>query len=40
MSPVPLPPSPWDFDPEAWPEDDCVAAGADLEPSTVVAAYR
>ena len=39
MSPVPLPPSPWDFDPERWPREDCVAAGADLEPSTVVAAY-
>lgn len=39
MSPVPLPTSPWDFDPEVWPHEDCVAAGADLEPSTVVAAY-
>jgi leucyl/phenylalanyl-tRNA--protein transferase len=24
----------------AWPDDDCVAAGADLEPATVVDAYR
>ena len=40
MTPVPLPPSPWEFDPAAWPDDDCVAGGADLEPSTVVEAYR
>lgn len=40
MSPQPLPPSPWDFDPETWPLGDCVAAGADLDPSTVVGAYR
>lgn len=38
--PVPLPPSPWVFTSVAWPEDDCVAAGADLEPSTLVEAYR
>lgn len=39
--PVPLPPSPWDFVSAPWPEDDdCVAAGADLEPSTIVEAYR
>jgi leucyl/phenylalanyl-tRNA--protein transferase len=37
---VPLPPSPWEFRPDLWPPSDCVAAGADLEPSTVVEAYR
>ena len=37
---VPLPPSPYDFDPAHWPDDDCVLAGADLAPSTVVDAYR
>ncbi|MGH3322473.1 MAG: leucyl/phenylalanyl-tRNA--protein transferase [Streptosporangiaceae bacterium] len=40
MTPEPLPPSPWVFDPSAWPAEDCVAVGADLEPSTIVAAYR
>lgn len=40
MIPQPLVPSPWEFDPAAWPDDDCVAAGADLEPSTVIEAYR
>ena len=40
MSPQPLAPSPWRFEPEAWPEEDCVAAGADLEPGTIVDAYR
>jgi leucyl/phenylalanyl-tRNA--protein transferase len=40
MSRAPLPPSPWAFDPSRWPDDDCVAAGADLEPATVVEAYR
>jgi leucyl/phenylalanyl-tRNA--protein transferase len=38
--PTPLPPSAWDFDPDGWPDDDCVLAGGDLEPSTLVAAYR
>ncbi|RLV57333.1 leucyl/phenylalanyl-tRNA--protein transferase [Aeromicrobium phragmitis] len=39
--PVPLPPSQWDFGSAPWPEDDdCVAAGADLEPATIVEAYR
>lgn len=37
---VPLPPSGWDFDSNSWPDDDCVAAGADLFPPTVVDAYR
>lgn len=40
IRPTPLPPSPWDFDASGWPDADCVAAGADLEPSTLVAAYR
>ena len=40
MSPVPLPSSPWYFDPDAWPADDCVGAGADLAPATVLSAYR
>ncbi|MCW2831754.1 MAG: leucyl/phenylalanyl-tRNA--protein transferase [Aeromicrobium sp.] len=35
-----VPSSPWVFDPAGWPADDCVAAGADLEPGTVVEAYR
>jgi leucyl/phenylalanyl-tRNA---protein transferase len=33
-------PTPWVFDPGEWPLDDCVAAGADLEPGTIVEAYR
>ncbi|WP_375001368.1 leucyl/phenylalanyl-tRNA--protein transferase [Aeromicrobium sp. CTD01-1L150] len=40
MSPTPLGPSRWHLDPTQWPEEDCVAAGADLEPETIVAAYR
>ncbi|MET0931759.1 MAG: leucyl/phenylalanyl-tRNA--protein transferase [Aeromicrobium sp.] len=40
MTRVPLPASPWVFDPREWPDDDCVAAGADLEPGTVLEAYR
>lgn len=40
MSPTPLSRSPWAFDPLDWPEDDCVAGGADLEPETIVDAYR
>ena len=38
--PTPLSPSRYDFDPSAWPADDCIVAGADLEPSTIVDAYR
>ena len=38
--PTALPPSRWVFDPAAWPGEDCVAVGADLEPSTIVEAYR
>ena len=40
MTPRPVPPCPWDFDPADWPEQDCVAGGADLEPGTIVEAYR
>ncbi|MCD9154323.1 leucyl/phenylalanyl-tRNA--protein transferase [Aeromicrobium duanguangcaii] len=40
MKPVPLPPSPWTFDPRDWPRDDCIAYGADLEPATIIEAYR
>ncbi|MCW2748030.1 MAG: leucyl/phenylalanyl-tRNA--protein transferase [Nocardioidaceae bacterium] len=39
MSPTELPPSPWVFNSQVWPDDDCVAMGADLEPATIVAAY-
>lgn len=39
MTPQPLPPTPWTFDPSVWPADDCVAVGADLEPATIIAAY-
>jgi leucyl/phenylalanyl-tRNA--protein transferase len=35
-----LEPTPWIFDPAGWPPDDCVAAGADLEPGTLLEAYR
>jgi leucyl/phenylalanyl-tRNA--protein transferase len=40
--PVEPPPSPWLFgDPGGWaPDDDLVAVGADLEPGTLLAAYR
>ena len=38
--PTPLPPSRYDFDPSDWPDDDCVVAGADLQPATIVDAYR
>ena len=37
---MPLPPSRWAFDPTAWPADEAVAVGADLEPATLVSAYR
>jgi len=40
MSLTPLPPSPWKFEPAEWPDEDCVAGGADLEPATIVDAYR
>lgn len=39
--PQPVPPSRWAFrSPERWPAHDLVAAGGDLEPATLVAAYR
>ncbi len=40
--PVDPPPTIWEFPPAArfHPEDDLVATGADLEPGTVLAAYR
>jgi len=37
---VQLPPPRWGFDPSGWPPDDAVAVGADLEPTTLLAAYR
>lgn len=40
MTPQPLPPSLYAFDPTVWPDNDCVAVGADLEPSTIIAAYE
>ncbi|MCD9199446.1 leucyl/phenylalanyl-tRNA--protein transferase [Aeromicrobium wangtongii] len=40
MTRTPLPPSPWVFDPADWPDDDCIAAGADLAPETLLDAYR
>src|SRR3954447_18934334 len=40
VSRSPIGPSMWDFDPTEWPDDDCVAAGADLSPTTLLAAYR
>jgi leucyl/phenylalanyl-tRNA---protein transferase len=40
VTPTPLPASPWVFDAADWPADDCVAAGADLAPATIVEAYR
>jgi leucyl/phenylalanyl-tRNA--protein transferase len=40
MTRAPLPPSPWAFEPDQWPDDDCVAGGADLAPATIVDAYR
>jgi len=40
MTPQPLPPSHWGFDTSLWPDNDCVAVGADLEPSTIIAAYE
>ena len=39
--PVEPPPTPWQLPaPRDWPPDDLVALGADLEPGTLLAAYR
>lgn len=39
--PPPREPSRWRFDPATWPtHDDCVAVGGDLEPTTIIEAYR
>lgn len=39
--PVEPPRTPWDFPPPSrWPGEDLVALGADLEPATLLAAYR
>ena len=41
MQPQPVEPSRWRFDAAAWLEgSDCIAMGGDLEPGTVVEAYR
>jgi leucyl/phenylalanyl-tRNA--protein transferase len=41
MAPQPLEPSRWRFRPSDWDgKDDCVAVGGDLEPGTVIDAYR
>lgn len=41
MSPIEPPPSGWRFDPaRAEPGDDLLAAGADLDPGTLLRAYR
>jgi len=40
-TPIPVGESRWDFPPpDAWSNDDLVAAGADLEPATLLLAYR
>ena len=40
-TPRPVGRSAWTFPaPDSWPDDDLVAMGADLEPATLVAAYR
>jgi leucyl/phenylalanyl-tRNA---protein transferase len=39
--PVPVGPTRWSFPPpSAWPDQDVIAAGGDLEPSTLLSAYR
>jgi len=39
--PVPVGPTRWGFPPPSrWPAQDVIAAGGDLEPSTLIAAYR
>lgn len=40
-APQPVGPSRWRFPPpDQWPDEDLIAGGADLEPSTIVDAYR
>jgi len=40
-TPRPVGPSPWRFPPaDDWPPQDLIAAGGDLDPGTVVGAYR
>jgi leucyl/phenylalanyl-tRNA---protein transferase len=40
-TPVPVGPSRWSFPPSSrWPPQDVIAAGGDLEPSTLIGAYR
>jgi leucyl/phenylalanyl-tRNA--protein transferase len=39
--PEPAGPSAWEFPPSSvWPDHDVIATGADLEPDTLIAAYR
>jgi leucyl/phenylalanyl-tRNA--protein transferase len=39
--PEPVGRSPWVFSPPSrWPDDDIIAVGGDLEPATLIAAYR
>jgi leucyl/phenylalanyl-tRNA--protein transferase len=39
--PRPVGDSPWSFPPTSeWPDDDLIATGADLEPATLITAYR
>jgi leucyl/phenylalanyl-tRNA--protein transferase len=39
--PIEPPATPWEFPPvEAWPDDDLIGVGADLEPGTLLRAYR
>jgi len=41
MPPIQPEPSPWRFAPHEWPAGtDCIAEGADLEPGTILMAYR
>jgi leucyl/phenylalanyl-tRNA--protein transferase len=41
MLPHPVEPSRWRFDADSWPPDsDCIAIGGDLEPGTIIEAYR
>jgi leucyl/phenylalanyl-tRNA---protein transferase len=41
LRPVEPPATDWTFpDPSVWPDDDLVGVGADLQPGTVLAAYR